>query len=367
MMGYVELIQLYSLVAVLTVVVAISTLQWRLQSGRIRLIRIWLPYFVGCIFAVGVAASTLLSCFPTATQEESVKKECEDEKITECIKKQGEREEGPFWNSWSVDESTDERVADLRAGETYRIYFDLSAYNYSDREAIARTAGVSSDFKLEIDKIKSSPLTLYALPVVSGSLELMPESRGTKTFEIDLNRLKNPPKRWQKDRDFHSFVKHVSALSGEPFRVKGLADGGCAALALSIWDRKLERPIDHLVSYFRVIPQSGVVPKCGQAWEDKPLTSGLLTLLDAPDQQRNKAGLHIFELRMGAQQKAASIAVYIAQGEPPRSWPISETLTQFVNSPAGLRGVVKNARTARTYDFRRVSKALCEAIFTSSK
>lgn len=116
MMGYVELIQLYSLVAVLTVVVAISTLQWRLQSGRIRLIRTWLPYFVGCIFAVGVAASTLLSCFPTATQEESVKKECEDEKITECIKKQGEREEGPFWNSWSVDESTDERVADLRAG-----------------------------------------------------------------------------------------------------------------------------------------------------------------------------------------------------------------------------------------------------------
>jgi hypothetical protein len=266
------------------------------------------------------------------------------------------------WNTWFRPlRVSEEPTAVLTVGETYRFTVDLASVAYGDRA----TRTVPGDPRLvqELNSISADSIGIYIRPVLAGrGLEFLPNEERMREFRVTMGRLRQPAIRVAQE-GLAAFAQRVHA--GRITVDVRAKESGCAAIALSIWNRELDRPLDHVVHRVAVTQTGVAPPSCPSGpTGGKGLKENLLTLLDEVPDQKADAALHIFEMRVG--ETIYSNAVFLARsatGTEVYSWPLTEILSTYVFSSGNLLAALDEARSNRNY--LPLAEKLTNLVFTT--
>lgn len=252
-----------------------------------------------------------------------------------------------YWNSWIKNRLGDDAVTRVEVGQRYDLIFDLAAFNYSTFRdpSGAETAGVDPELLRELNRFTGAVAKIYAKPILTGrGLEFLPEESTTRPVDVVMKRLREPPSDWSREDALPIIADKVHAARIR-IGVKG-KEAGCAALALSIWNDELERPMDYLVRHVQV-GGDGSDRSCGGE-SGKKLQGSLISLLAIRPDRPVDAALHVFEIKVGSDDPK-SVAIFAARGRPPLSWVLTRQLSVYVTEPTGLLNRLQVARRTRNY------------------
>jgi hypothetical protein len=266
-----------------------------------------------------------------------------------------------YWNSWfheaGVRDSSAYSV--LSAGKIYTLTFDLSPYLYSDEDTSVKGQSPSSDFLNELNKLPIDLLSIYIRPIIVGrGMKFVPGEEHLKRMDLSLDRLRTPRPRRNEGETLADYSSRVQAGSIS-LDVEATA-GGCAAIALSIWNRKLDRPIDEYVHTVAIKGEQNTAPDCKSEdnRSEKVSPSHLSLLWQDPDGKAD-AALHFFEMKLG--DTIYKAAVYGENGSV-ASWTVA-------NSPTSLLGdinflaVMDEARS--TGNYAKVGEVISRVLFSA--
>lgn len=283
----------------------------------------------------------------------------------------------PRWNSWIrehpagavVSRLEPKKEYDLQEG--YDIHFDLAAFDYSKYFVEVASTLIDVDFARELSSIPHSKIEVLVVPVLLGhGLKFLPGEDTARKYLIDLDKLRNPPENWSRSDPLPDFAEKVKAMRAT---VGVTASGaGCAAVALTIWNPSLNRPLDHVVRQVSVGP-AGSAPACKEAGNASPVKAGLLSLLALPFDRPATAALHIFETRVGNSEPVTT-AVFLKSGDPLEvlSWTPARQISDYIgkDGPEGLRRQIELARcvksgatTACVHDYSAIAEELAAVLF----
>lgn len=268
-----------------------------------------------------------------------------------------------YWNSWIQNRPPGPAAATkVEIGKKYDINFDLAAFNYSTfRESAATTSTVIDEALIEeLNQFTGDKMKIYVKPILAGrGLEFLPEQSATRSVEVVMKQLREPPGNWSKDDPLPEIADKVKAAR-VGIGVRAVGPGGCASLGLSIWNDALDRPIDYVVRNLRV---GGDVndPACvGGGSATKPLQRNFASLLAGRPDLPADAALHVFEMAPGSDEPK-SYAVFVARQGPMLTWVLGRHLSRYVTEPSGLLNRLGAARATRRYEV--VAEDLKEVLF----
>jgi Carboxypeptidase regulatory-like domain len=254
-----------------------------------------------------------------------------------------------YWNSWIQNERTEEAVSRVEVNDLINLNFDLAAFNYSTFRNAPATGSVAVDeaFRRELDRYTGRRARIHVKPVLGGrGLEFLSAADGeSRRVDIDLSLLRTPPTNWSREDPLPDISEKVKAARVQ-VAVRAV-EPGCASVGLSIWNAERERPIDYLVRQIRVGGEAND-PTCLGPDQTKPLRGNLISLLAIPPDHPVDAALHVFEME-AASSAPKSFAVFVARGEPVRSWVLARQLSRYVTEPTGLLNRLGIARSRRDY------------------
>jgi hypothetical protein len=303
-----------------------------------------------------------------------------------------------YWNSWFQMEGpkiVDELVVDEFI--TYTLVIDLSAYNYEDLfkniSISLGSAAVDNGFNKLLDNLidRGIPSVKFIVrPIVIGdNIKLSDSEEISKPFEINLKKLRNPPKvrdllgtdnLLNKNKEaYFKFAKQVQAGVMQ-LKIKANSSG-CGAIALSIWNENGDVPLDHLIRIVKVRAPGESKSTCDD--DGPPLRGGLETLLStalsggAKRQIQADAALHVFETK--SKDQINSVVVFVdrskiqktsedpgSQGDFVFSWEAVSSISNYLMEKKQLYIMLKAAH-GKEEKYIMVAKELRDKIFTPKK
>ena len=266
-----------------------------------------------------------------------------------------------YWNSWIKNRLAEPDVTRVEVGQKYDVVFDLAAFDYSKIRASSGAVSTTVDEILldELNRFTGDVAKIYAKPILTGrGLEFLTEEAATRPVSVVMKRLREPPTDWSREDPLPSIAEKVHAARVR-IGVKA-KEAGCAAIALSIWNDELERPMDYLVRHVQV-GGDAIDPSCAGE-QGKVLQGRSISLLAIRPDRPVEAALHVFEIAVGS-DAPKSVAVFAARGRPPLSWVLTRQLSVYVTETNGLLNRLLVAR--RTRDYRALAAELSRVLFRS--
>lgn len=267
-----------------------------------------------------------------------------------------------FWNNWIHDPKNLESVSALEVEGEYEIIFDLAAFNYETRGNVPSlaTLAVAAIFREELDRYPGKRVAIRVKPVLAGrGLDFLPGQEETRTVEIDLDRLRNPPRDWSPEEPIEKISDKVRAAS---IRIGVRAsEKGCASIGLSIWNNALDRPIEHVVRNVNVggnLNDPGCVGKDGG---NRPMQSGRIALLTIRPDRLADAALDIFEMAPGSGRPTSHAVFSQREDQQLLSWTLERQLSKYVTEASGLLNRLAVARSGKGY--QQLADELTDVLF----
>jgi hypothetical protein len=266
-----------------------------------------------------------------------------------------------YWNSWLQETGVRDSRAHsvLSAGRTYTLTFDLSPYRYGDEDKGVKGQSPSSDFLNELNKLPIDVLSVYVRPILVGrGIKFLPGEEHLKRMDLSLGKLRTPGPRRHDGETLADYSSRVQA-GKISIDVEATA-GGCAAIALSIWNRKLDRPIDEYVHTVAIRDENNTAPDCKSKdnRSEKVSPSHLSLLWQDPD-GRADAALHFFEMKLG--DTVYKAAVYGENGSI-ASWTVTNSPTSLM-SDVNFLAVMDEARS--TGNYAKVGEIISRVLFSA--
>lgn len=265
-----------------------------------------------------------------------------------------------YWNTWFTPHLSGEpaEVLELRVGQTYDLILDLSPYQYGqpgiesvrpDREFMEYLNQQRHDFIIRV------------FPVVAGrGLDLLPSDIAMRPLPITMERLRRPRVRVSPEEPLAEFSQRVR--SGHVVIGVKATQAGCAAVGFSIWNRELDRPLDHIVRTVSVVGSTGPRPACNRE-SGKSLKGSLLSLLNQTPNRLANVALHIFEMKVGEEVYSNAVFVDRANGTPlVHSWSLSSQPSKLFSDKSFLKAL-EDARSEKDYEY--VSQKVTDRIFST--
>jgi hypothetical protein len=247
----------------------------------------------------------------------------------------------------------------LSAGKTYTLTFDLSPYRYGDEDKSVKGQSPSRDFLDELNKLPVDVLSVYIRPIIVGrGIKFLPGEEHLKRMDLSLDRLRIPKPRRHEGEILADYSSRVQA-GKISIDVEATA-AGCAAIALSIWNRKLDRPIDEYVHTVAIKDGKNTTPDCKSEdnRSEKVSPSHLSLLWQDPD-GRADAALHFFEMKLG--DTIYKAAVYGENGSI-ASWTVTNSPTSLLGS-VNFLAVMDEARS--TGNYAKVGEVISRVLFSA--
>ncbi len=270
---------------------------------------------------------------------------------------------GVYWNSWFQEAGSMNGVVSsvLEVGRDYTIVLDISPYRYAD--AGIEGENPSDDFIKDINKTLQNPktdsLTVYVKPVTVGrGLRFLAGEEQLKRFDIDLRRIKTPGIPRDQEEGLSDFSTRVQAGKIKiDFRA---LEEGCAAVAFSIWNRNLERPIDDYIHTVAIHKPGTPIPKCKiSAHRARKISSSNLPLLfEKPDGVAD-AAIHLFEMKLG--ENTSRVAVFGEAGKT-MAWSVGSSFSWILGN-SNFLSILDNARSSG--DYSMVGDFISRALFSA--
>lgn len=256
-----------------------------------------------------------------------------------------------FWNSWVAELGGADPVTSVTPNRSYEVDFDLAALNYQERtDDWVTGTRIDPAFRDALGEAKGSTFPIVVKPVLLGrGLRFLPGRADARTLDVRLDRLREPPKDFTPRGSLSDLSQRVGALH-VTVGVEA-TELGCAAVALSVWNAALRRPLDYVVHTIAVgDPKSPDVRAC-EPVRTKPQaeTGQRLSLLATSNGTVADAALHVFDIKVGGSD-SVSTAVYLGHGREAEmiSWRPSRSLADFTNLP-GFLNDLSRARVDRSY------------------
>jgi len=239
------------------------------------------------------------------------------------------------------------------------LYIDLSLADLSRLDGANVTSSASTS---EMVSALAGETKVRVLPVVLGDA-LMLDSPGWRPLPINFDKMRTTSVRLPAtssidDATFRNLARTASVLEKSDWKpivlqVHGVTKG-CAAVALSVWDANLRRPLDQ--QYFPV----AVGPvKCGQMRGGPGLSTALLRRYGSTGDY--DAALHVFEMMMPRTKDLVTSAVFVAREDPrPRVWKVGYPLSALSKAIAPDLGL---ARASQPYAVEMASRTLITELF----
>lgn len=274
----------------------------------------------------------------------------------------------PRWNSWVQVHPDGPPVQTLSVNESYKVQFDLADVDYAKSFEGVPSSGIDIAFKRELSRIPGDSIEVLAVPVLLGrGLRFLDGEETARIYTIDLKKLRAAQDAKAEGESLPAFSERVRAMQA----TVGVEaeEPGCAAIALTLWNRSRNQPLDHVVRELNV----GGAAACGTD-ASAPLKTGLLSLLALPFERPAAAALHVFETRIGSANPAAA-AVFIRKDSAPVSWRPPRLISDFVggDGAAGLRHQITLARCAHaageagcSHDYSTVGSQMRDVLFKDS-
>ena len=282
--------------------------------------------------------------------------------------------EVPMWNAWFVDRKSSEKVDYLVIPKSYRINIDISDYVHN------KLFRARPDERLSQLIDKENRIELFLQPIIIGQLitnVLHNQPLEGKTLIVDLS---NKKSKETKDGTIQerNFTEKVSPGFIASWDIKGISQG-CANLAVSVWDRDVVEPLDHLLITIPVSKDDKSLPgNCVFGPEGKGMQAGLDTLLREPTtNQPVDGGLHVFETLKGTEK--SGIAVFVnknerdaaiknasAENKGVYAWQLSSALSEYISKKDILEDITTahvNTSKGGKYPYQAFPESLANAIF----
>jgi hypothetical protein len=266
-----------------------------------------------------------------------------------------------FWNSWFQETGFQNAPTKsiVEVGKTYTFTFDLSPYSYGNEDPNVVVHLPSAELLDELNKLPLDVLTVYVRPVIVGrGIVLLPGEEELKQLDLDLNKLRRPDLSHLGRERLFEYSSRVQA--GKITINVTATEPGCAAIALSIWNRTLDRPIDDYIHTVAIHNAATPSPNCEpNKTRDQKAPSRHLSLLWQDPDSAADAALHFFELKLG--DTIYKAAVY-GEKRSMVAWAVSNSLSSLL-SDINFLATIDEARN--TGDYSKSGEKIFDALFSA--
>jgi len=164
------------------------------------------------------------------------------------------------------------------------------------------------------------------------------------TISINLKQLREPP---DPRHSYETLAKFAARSRAGSISIHlNAVESGCSTVSLSIWNEKVNRPVDNIGIRLAVATANGSPPACYSRNQKDLFYGQLASLFDEEVGHRVDAGLNIFDID---NEDFAVFKSTEAAKDAPLVWKLRQPVLDRIDNPAALPQTVELANNNQAY------------------